>query len=80
MSPRIVSFVFVSALTIGGLLAGCDRPAPSATAPGDRGPVAAPTTKERDVRVRTPGAAVDVTHDPDGRLKVDVRAKGTTGR
>lgn len=37
-----------------------------------------PSSKERDVQVNTPGAKVNVQRDEDGKLKVDVRTKGTT--
>src|SRR5687767_1005606 len=76
MSHRIVVFASVISLTVGGLL-GCG-PTGSATAPTTRTTEPdRPTTKERDVQVHTPGAKVDVHRAEDGRLKVDVRTKGT---
>ena len=74
---RATAFTSLFALTLGGLL-GCG-PTGSGTATTrstePERPAARPTEKERDIQVRTPGAAVDVKRDEDGRVKVDVRAK-----
>ena len=73
MTPRALFF----ALTLVGPL-GCG-PTGSGTTPTPRTVEPdRPTSKERDVQVNTPGAKVDVRRDEDGRLKVDVRTKGTT--
>jgi hypothetical protein len=56
---------------------GCG-PTGSGTAPTNRTvEPPRPTSKERDIQVNTPGAKVDVRRDDDGKLKVDVRTKGT---
>ena len=84
MSHRVVVFASVLALTAGGLL-GCG-PTGSGTNATTRSTGvdrtdARPTSKERDIQVRTPGANVDVQRDEDGRAKVDVRTRDRgTGR
>jgi hypothetical protein len=80
MSHRVVVFASVLALTAGGLL-GCG-PTGSGTNATTRATsvdrtAAPPTSKERDIQVRTPGSNVDVNRDDDGRVKVDVRTRGT---
>lgn len=76
MSYRVVVFASVISLSVGGLL-GCG-PTGSGTAPTTRAvEPERPTSKERDIQVNTPGAKVDVRRDDDGRLKVDVRTKGS---